>query len=254
MKIYNFTIKTLSPITHTEEVSSNISSIYRQKIVIDNTIHDIPAVHGNAIRGVMRRLTANYLCSKVGVEKNSVKLDKYFILFNGGFLEKSLSFADIEEKRKLRDLMPILSVFGSAIQNEMLQGKLIVSFAVPRCKELGNSDISYNDLTQIIRYTRLDDSEQKQEGEIKTTQMFYDGEVLIQGSILDIEFLLDSENELEIAAFEKTLELLAEKPYIGGSSRMGHGKLDFTFKSEISHKYDQFLEDKKDEICKWLTS
>jgi hypothetical protein len=250
MKKYIFKTKTLAPITHTEEVSSNISSLFRQKMVIDNKLHEVPCVHGNAIRGVLRRLGASHLCEAVGVGKNQVKLEKYFMLFNGGFLEKSLSYCDVTAKTELRALLPWLSVFGSAIGNEMLQGKLIVSFATPSCAELGNGEVSYHDLTQVLRYTRKDDTEQKTD---KTSQMFYDGETIIPGVELNWEIQLDSNDELEISALEHTLKLFAEKPYIGGTSRAGHGKIDFVFEADTT-LYEDYLLDNQGAVCRWLTS
>jgi CRISPR/Cas system CSM-associated protein Csm3 (group 7 of RAMP superfamily) len=233
---YKFETKLLSSVVHTEETSGNVANIFRDKILVKDKIHHIPAVHGNSIRGILRRVAMNRLCELVDLDKNSISEEMYHILFNGGALTASTGYLELKEKALVRDTLPILSIFGSAMGNDMLQGKMIVSTALPECKELGTGETSYNDMTNIVRYTR---------------QMFYDIEVMNQGVILDWEIILDYVNELEIQALNDTLIQFTKKPYIGGASNKGHGKIEFEF-NKPNNEYIDFVKDNKEEIIKFI--
>ncbi|MDR0608199.1 MAG: hypothetical protein LBG52_07890 [Candidatus Peribacteria bacterium] len=41
----NLQLKLLSPLVHTEETSSNIANIFREKVVIDGKIQEVPSFH-----------------------------------------------------------------------------------------------------------------------------------------------------------------------------------------------------------------
>lgn len=254
MKTYSFSTRLLSSLVHTEETNSNIASIYREKVVIGNKIHHIPAVHGNSIRGVLRRVGFNHLCETIELELNTLSVSSYHILFNGGMLDNNTPYIDIKNKIAIRRKMPLLSVLGSVMGSEMLQGKLIVSSAIPQCKELMTGDNSHYDMTNIVRYTRVDDCPRKEKDKTPT-QMFYDVEILAKGAVLDWEIILDSDDALEQGALEQTLYQFSKKPFIGGASNKGHGKLEFEFaETENAKKYTDFLIENKEIIKKWIMS
>lgn len=257
-------MKLLSSMVHTEETSSNIANIYREKTLVGNKIYNIPALHGNSFRGKLRDIGATYMLEKINTKKNSVKLPRYHMLFSGGALEKQDCVLDMNKKKEMRELLPFLSIFGAAIGSEMLRGKLIVSSLLPQCKELDTGERSFNDMVQIVRYTRKDDAKDDVNGylEEKTgvktgvkTQMFYETEVLVKGTILEGEILLDSDNEIEIECLNSILKEFNKKPFIGGTSRAGHGKVEFLkIKTQEleTEKYNQFLYNNQGRIKNWL--
>lgn len=251
MKKYTFSTPLLSSLVHTEETSGNVANIYREKININNKVHNIPAVHGNAIRGVLRRVGFNRLCELLGLERNSLSVDMYHTLFNGGALTSSTGYLNLNTKREIRELLPLLSVFGSAMGNDMLPGKMIVSSGLPQCKELGTGEASYHDMTNIVRYTRLEDGDIELGENDKTSQMFYDIEVMIQGTTLQWEIILDYCSEIEEQAMNDTLMQFAQKPFLGGASGKGHGRLGFEF-SDTNESYLGFIEENKEKIVLWL--
>lgn len=259
MKHYCLRARLKSSLAHTEEVSSNIANIYREKTLIDKDIHFIPALHGNSIRGTLRDVGADLLCTKVGVEENSLPVRVFNILFSGGALDKADTEVNINIKKDIRSTVPLLSIFGSAMGKEMLQGKLSVTSALPECTELETGERSYNDLVALVRYTRQDDTKKTvgekhsdTEEDIKS-QMFYDTEVIAKGSILRFDVYLDTENELEVSAFESTLEKFLERPFFGGMSRAGHGQVEFIDLPELNSKpYLDFLEKEKEDIKEFL--
>jgi len=271
------TIELTSPGVHTEGVKSNISSIYKEPYLDQNTGNKIavPVIKGNSIRGQMRDLLMNYTLDKTGIEPETVPLDLFHILFTGGFLERMETAIDIQAKRDLRATFPPLSIFGSAMGNEMLRGKMQIASAYPLASEFGNGKFSVYDLTSIIRLTRVDDSklangdlwihtelfeDKKKKDKEQKAQMFYDIEVLNAGTQLQTIFVLDSENEIEKACFAKMIELWVENGTLGGKSSGGFGRFKIanikdnytTGFSENSQVYEKFLEENKEKIKNWV--
>lgn len=164
-------------------------------------------------------------------------------------------------------MFPILSILGSALWNEMLQGKLSVSSWLPECKELWNWDISFNDMVHIVRYTRVDDEKLKywdkwatvkeewKDSKDAPTQMFYDIEVLNAWAVLNISLWLDWFTELERSCLFTLLEELKNKPFIWGVSRAWHWEVkilnDIDFEKETK-EYKEFLELNKENIKQWI--
>jgi len=261
MKKYDLAFRLKSSLVHTEESISNISNIYREKIFKNDICFDVPALHGNAVRGSFRNLGAEHLLKTVKIEDNTVDQDIFHFLFSGGHLEKIAVGVDLKAKKKLRELLPFLSIFGSAIGNEMLRGKLIVSSAIPKCSELNTGINSFYDMTSLRRYTRQDDAKMAvgekyldEKKELKT-QMFYDVEVLNAGIVLDSFVILDSEDELEIQALNTVLLEFMKKPYLGGSSRVGHGECEFLNLKKEDLKNDLYLKhikENKENIINYL--
>jgi len=260
MKQYQIKAKLLSSAIHTEETNSNIANIFRERILKEDVIYDVPCIHGNSIRGHLRNIGAEHFLQKIEAEPNSLPTSLFHILFSGGALEKSEVIIDIMAKKKLRETVPFLSVFGSAVGDEMLDGKLIVSSGVPVCKELQTGNTSIYDMVQLIRYTRQDDTkkycgEAFSQGNEITQQMFYDIECLIAGTELNFEIILKNPSEIEVGMMETVLSLFHDKyPYLGSKSSAGHGKIEFDFKpeAELIEKYNQYLINNKNEIKEYL--
>lgn len=260
MKNYKIKAKLLSSLIHTEETVSNIANIYRERVIIGDDIHSIPAIHGNSIRGQLRDLGAIRLLDTIEIENNNLPIDKFHILFSGGALTTSVPTIKMAEKMEYRRLCPFISLFGSALGGEMLQGKLSVGSGLPECSEIGTGGVSYHDMTEIVRYTRLDDNKRStgekyaKDGE-QTQQMFYDIEVLKAGVILSFEIWTFHETELELGALHCAIkDLMNTKPFFGGKSSAGHGKVELDFKPDeaLIDNYLQFLKNNKDDIKKTI--
>lgn len=262
MKKIKLQLKLKWSMVHTEWTNSNIANIYRERMLIDNEIHTIPALHGNSLRWQLRNLGADHYLTTLWVERWSAKLNFFHVLFSGGALEQMTQVLDIKYKKQVRAMCPFLSLFGSAMGNEMLKGKMMVSSLLPQCKELGTGDISYWDMTSIVRYTRQDDAKWehgdkrlKAEQEPKKQQMFYDIEVLNAGNILEWSIYLDTDDEIEIGAFHAMMRERQRKPFIGWVSRVGHGEVEVLtpIDTSLADKYEQYLLSNKDQILEWVT-
>jgi hypothetical protein len=165
----------------------------------------------------------------------------------------------------LRKLIPLLSVFGTACRQQLLHGKLNVGMLWPVAKETQHvtgvaSEVSVWDLCQQLQYTRRDDRQQKDPGpeddegrRKQAEQMLYRTEVLIPGTQFKHNFTLKDATPIERACFMRCLlEFESSGRKLGGDSRIGHGRVGWTYKPDATEPYDVFLEAGKGKIRKFL--
>lgn len=234
-------IKALSPIAHGSfkdgSDSGNISEFRRLPVyaVENGTIAEIPAISGNAIRGVIRRVLAreffsvNNLAEKL-TEKEHDRL--YAILANGGALGKDL---DVTVKpnaiREIRSKLPILSILGAACYRYMINGNCNVGFAVLQCSELGTSEISADDFITEIGETRHIDRTVINTDEQDLKPMPYITEAVIPGAVFDGSIIFAPQaTDVERAAIYHGIKLIN---HLGGKSARGYGKVEITADEEL---------------------
>ena len=254
MKTYRIfgKLKTKSPLSHIAEAISTTSYLVQEPILQENgTIEEVFCYNGNALRGQLRDCAASYFLDKLGV---TVNIDTFHLLFSGGKIGGEQSI-DINQAKDMRRLVPMFSIFGGGVGNQIIQGKLKVGSSYPICAEAINaldsdlleeaSKISYADMTTEKSFTRTDDSKnldkqdrinvldlpmlvdkKKKDGEA-STQMRMSSELLIAGVSLAHEIDLVQVSDIELGAFISALCRFAETPYIGGQSNRGHGRVDY---------------------------
>jgi len=260
-------ITALSPIHHGgDEKAGNQALIRRQTYIVDQAPIEIPVISGNAIRGILRRMIWDDLLERVGYTLTNMKI--YHMLFTGGILEavdsKDSGVIDIEMKRRIRTELPPLAVLGTALGNQMFEGKLKCAIAQPICAELKDflgSDMPVKPTTSIYELvsfdfmTRLDDvKEARQEGEA-AHQMLMNFEVINPGTVFTHCFALDNPSEVEKAVLARALNLRREHPWVGGKSGAGYGNLKLSYELDDDSAYLAFIENNKEKICetlKWL--
>lgn len=246
--------KAKSPISHISEAESTTSFLVQEPIMQDDgTIEEVFCYNGNAFRGQLRDLCASYLLDKLQV---TVPLDIFHLLFSGGKIGGDQSI-DIAQARLMRQVVPMVSLFGGGVGNQIMQGKLKVGNSYALCNEAmpviaqryheQASKIDYADLTFEKSFTRFDDAKDlekqsrvvgddlpKLEGKPKkgdvSTQMRMTSELLVAGATLVHEIDLCQVTEVELGAFVSALSLFAQMPYIGGQSNKGHGRVDYVSK------------------------
>lgn len=249
----------LGPISHNDEASLSTTTPFRRiKVDVNGSIEHIPVYTGNAWRGILRRNAAMDFVQVLGLEKLTQR--QYHILFTGGMLDQGSSGdIDLEFKRKLREMIPFMSVFGGATGNTVIQGKLIVGMLFPVAKETAqftgiDSDRSIFEFLDTIFYTHRDDREIEAEVN-ETVQMKYEIEVLVPGTVLVSEIILQTEHEIEVSAFGAALKRWLKDPYLGGRSAIGHGKVKVKFDPPDipdAEPYHEYLKSRKKEILQFL--
>lgn len=245
--------KLKQPLSHIGESQGTVSFLNTIDIFTGEKIEEVFALTGNAIRGTYRDCAARYLLNKLKIK---LKKKEFNILFSGGNISGDLT-VDIAQAKKYRELLPVISIFGAGIGNQILAGKMTQSFALPICKEtktlipnsictLVNNNLfttSWKTQTGTINFTRFDDSknvnlqfylkdtikEEDRKEKEASTQMRYEVEYLVAGSQLYHNITLCTENKVELGVISSMLSEFSQSPVLGGMGGKGFGQCDARF-------------------------
>lgn len=252
----------LAPMSHIGE-SHSTDSYFNTVTVLgpDGRPTECAVYNGNAARGMWRDAGARYLLNKLGGIQ--VPLPAFHLLFSGGSIGGDQSI-DIDQARRLRAMIPHVSLFGGGVGNQILPGKLNVGSAYPLCAEAQRflpprfrrpDAISWRQMTTEQSFTRRDDAKDENyrayiadadldapalEGEVSTdaakgkkkeppTQMRYTVEALAPGTQLYQRIDLIAVSEVELGAFVAAIVEWARHPYLGGMNRLGYGLVEAEF-------------------------
>lgn len=166
-----------SPLSHIGESHGPDSYLATQDIIGPNGYPvEVFTFSGNALRGMFRDAGAKYMLDKLAgdLTRLQVPLDIFYLLFSGGSIGGDQK-VDIDKARKIRQNIPVLSVFGGGIGNQILSGKLCCNDAYPLCVEcehiipqkyLKNMNLlSWRQMTAERSYTRTDDAKDENKRE-----------------------------------------------------------------------------------------
>ena len=225
----------------------------------------IPYIHGNAVRGKLRRMLMKDMLEVIGYSVTNKKL--HHSLFSGGVLEgteKTSGALDLTLRKEIVDMLPPISLFGCGIGNQLIQGKLVVGHMWPICKEykafLPTSFQSDQRAQQPVRVftdesfiTRRDDLREEREKDEQAVQMKVDYECFIPGTAFYHEFKLLFTNSVEESCFSRLLSLWKMHPNVGGRGSSGDGLLILHYDWEgKDDAYMEHLNTKAKEIASLL--
>ena len=284
----NGKLEALTSIFHGGDEKTGSSPLLRRIDIYvkqDNDYVSIPYIHGNAVRGRLRRIIWSDFISRINFEfsddidddpaywvkeletkkrtMNTKKAKLYHALFSGGILEstdeKMSGVIDLDFRKLLTDALPPLSLFGSVFGNQMIAGKMDVEMMFPICQERAcfiddnikddrkNESVRCFTATEFI--TRRDDLRASREEDEQARQMKVEREVFIPGTIFDHSFVLRFCSEIEKSCFRYMLELWGENSTIGGNASSGSGKLKLEYdfsKLPDSKVYLDYVEENKE--------
>lgn len=159
----------LTPLSHIGEAIGPDSYLATQDIIgVDGKPTQVFTYSGNAFRGMLRDTGAKYFLDKLAGRDNflQVPLDVFYLLFSGGSIGGDQKI-DIDQARRIRQAIPILSIFGGGVGNQILSGKMNVNDALPICEECihiipeeyrTENLISWRQMTTERSYSRTDDA------------------------------------------------------------------------------------------------
>ena len=244
VKALHLTYTLTAPLSHIGSTASTGSNFQR----ITTRYGVLPVVTGNSFRGNLRDFGAKQLMDAYG---QPVDKEVFNVLFSGGNLNGTMK-NDIGKALAAREQFPMVSLFGGALGDMILAGKIYPSFLYPVCSESEwitgiKSDLHCNRLLNVTEYSRMDDvkddalapyilnpeAEQKAKA---STQMRYGVEYLAPGTVLWQRVLIDA-SDIEYAAFlSAVVNWLAEKPTLGGMANKGYGFFDLDTDFGVSLK------------------
>ena len=262
-------ITAVEPLSHIGESLSIFSHFAKEKMLVSTKtgqrVIEVPVISGNSFRGVLRRRAGYKLLELLDIKKETLSESLQHAFFSGGILKKGAGngVTDTQFVSKLRFNLPIISLFGSAIGQQMIQSKLDVGQLIPiSCQTKSrtgiDSEISIYSLLDERPATRRDDMEDKTKGsqdpDDQKQQMRYTHEVLVAGTEFYHYFTLKNFNDLEKGAFWSTLAEFSKYPKIGGLGCRGFGmvQLGYTIDSDSAQKYEEWVLQNKDSITKYL--
>jgi len=228
---------------------------------------EVPVVSGNGIRGPLRRLIFQDLIERAGYEpKNAAgQVKLYHSLFSGGILEavaeKDAGYIDLAMKRKLRAAIPPLALLGTAIKNQMLEGKVDVGYAIPRVKELmsflqaGGPEITATlaDIQQQTFNTRRDEMAQAaKEGGGASSQMLHTWWYIPPGTTFQHAFTLIDPSDVERACLGQMIALWKMRPRLGAKAGTGNAVVSLDYPEIDPTAYTTFVGETTDDIRELL--
>lgn len=267
-------VTALSSITHNGGEKNGITSLLRREkfILLDGDFEDIPLISGNSIRGQLRDIGMYYMLQRLGYgieEKDGsvsgLPLAAFDFLFSGGALtSKGNAPLDIEYFRRMREIIPLVGLFGGAIGNSIMPGKIKVGKMIPIAEETLHiipekfrfkENKSVWQYCQLEMYVRKDDEKNEKlrgmiegetrkmladpdkRGEVRKSgpqQMMYYIETIAAGTKFYWKIILEDVTDVEFEAFLTTILQWSKFATVGGKSGTGLG--------EIAIKMDKWIE------------
>ncbi len=225
---------------------------------------DVPVISGNSLRGQLRDLLARDFLERLSTDDDPLEVSDTLsnALYAGGSLERTAGAGKLNRRliHDIREYIPPLSLLGTAIEDQMIEGRLDVGQLLPIATETNGytdrgGDHSVFEFVERTFYTRQDDREGgRQEGE-DAQQMKYDVQVLVPGTRLHHDLTLRSgHTELEAACLGHAFGLFAERPRLGGMSSRGHGVVEFEYDGGLpaGNPYTEWFADNRDAIRKFV--
>lgn len=228
---------------------------------ITKNFDKVPYFGGNSIRGYLRRIVMYDFCKLAGV--TNLNKTTYHRLFTGGNITDSTGFEDIQKREDFIKNCPPIGLFGSAIGNMTIEGEMLVQGARLQCKENGTSDVSFWEQIELNFGTRLDSSKREtdihigeNEKEAPTSQMIYQYENFVTGSVFDSSFILKTEDKLLVSVFWRMINLWKEQPTIGGNSARDSGIIDINIDvpQDADKLYLDYIKDNIDTIKSYFNA
>ncbi|WP_206922900.1 RAMP superfamily CRISPR-associated protein [Alicyclobacillus suci] len=158
----------LAPLSHIGKSHGPDSYLDTQDILDpDGKPVEVFVYHGNAWRGALRDAGAKYLLDILGAGSSlRIPLQLFYLLFSGGSIGGDQSI-DIEQAKRIREGLPLLSVFGGGVGNQLLPGKISVGDAYPLSREVqhllpeslrNERAVSWRQMTTERSHSRKDDA------------------------------------------------------------------------------------------------
>jgi hypothetical protein len=286
------TMTCLSPLAHgSDQKAGNATLFRRMEIISDKSqVLVLPFYAGNAFRGQMRDLlTYHFLYTlsggvtdleKAGKPTAMLQIIKDFFggaasvlwmfhaLFEGGSLEEDSKAAAAIGKRlgqngavnaqgmyEFRDMVPMLSILGTALGNRILSGKINNVDYRPICKEWGYADaLPAAELFTWTYLTRRNDDENHNSDEGKSAAMIANTECLKAGTVLKGGVnISDHITDIELSCLGMGLKLMQREGYIGAENRRDMGQVKIDIENPPDYQpYQNYLVENRAKILTYL--
>lgn len=269
VKNFTGTYEAQAPISHgsDEDFGMEIRLRTLELTVRDNgdTYHEaVPVISGNSLRGQLRDLLAQDLLDRLSDDGDVLEVSDTLssALYSGGSLERTAGAGKLNRRliHGIRDNIPPLSLLGTAIEDQMIEGRVDVGQLLPVAMETNSytgrdEEKSVFEFVDTTFYTRQDDRVGGRQEDEDAQQMKYDVQVLVPGTRLHHDLTLRSgHTDLDAACLGHAFDLFRERPVLGGMASRGHGTVDFGYDADLpdGSVYREWVADNKSEIREFI--
>lgn len=270
------TVTAMSPISHGDGTLGTTTMFRTVRVVQpDGSTRNVPAVSGNAVRGRLRRVSADLAWFHAGTPE--LTPPQFRVLYQGGALTKKQKRIPSEQVARIRGAHPHLALFGWAGNGRLVEGRSKVSGMVPLCDETAHilpatSPGSFWDRVDVLHFSRMEDTtrattqtrigDPSEVADEDTGQMRYSTQVIAPGTKLAWGYAIEDPYPVEVAWARLVLSTWVSRgATVGGRSAAGLGQLDLSAMGEwsvtpedldvlASHK--QHNKDEMAETVSWL--
>lgn len=250
--IYSGTLRADTAIAHGTKASGNNHPFRRETFVLPTgkRLAAVPIISGGTVRGSLRRLAAAMTQAAI-VGDGTLPHPVVHALRTGGSLRETRSGGEVltgERQAILRDVIPMLGVFGLSAGGRVMSGRLQVGKPLPVAQETMYLADHYRveldeyeppSIWQVIQretYTRLadvndasaqlfiDDVEAADRDLPKASgNMIYTHETISPGTLLFHSLVLDAGTPTEVSFVDDLVERWSRRAVIGGQIAKGLG-------------------------------
>ena len=224
---------------------------------------DIPVISGNSLRGQLRDLLAEDFLTRISGDEDPIELGDSLsnAFWAGGSLQRTAGPGKLNRRmlNGMREQIPPLSLLGTALSDQMLQGRLNMGMLTPIATETESytgreSEHSVFQFVDETFYTRMDDRVGGRQEDEDTQQMKYTVQILTPGTRFDHWMALEGATDVERACLGHAMDLFEASPHVGGQKAVGHGEVAFEYDDPLpdAQPYLDFVADNRDEIREFV--
>ncbi|WP_235840672.1 hypothetical protein [Corynebacterium liangguodongii] len=187
-----------SPFHHGAGSAGNTSLLRTQDVLQpDGTVARVPFLSAASVRHALRDALAWETARIIGLEPGSLTKQAVDLLWAGGAVSSTGARTDLEMMRRVEEHYPTLAMLGYAAKSDIITGTLRASDMILACRENAHRlNTDPDELRPAAHYrseefgTRHDQASSpagqyiRLAGEVETTQMIWDTQVLIPGAVL----------------------------------------------------------------------
>jgi len=263
------TFEAQAPISHgsDEDFGMEIRLRTLEMTVRENgdTYHEaVPVISGNSLRGQLRDLLAQDFLDRLSTDDDPLQVSDTLsnALYAGGSLERTAGAGKLNRRliHDIREYIPPLSLLGTAIEDQMIEGRVDVGQLLPIATETNNytgrdADKSVFEFVDTTFYTRQDDRVGGRQEDEDAQQMKYDVQVLVPGTRLHHDLTLRSgHTDLDAACLGHAFDLFNERAVLGGMASRGHGTVEFAYDEDLpdASEYREWVAENRSEIREFV--
>lgn len=243
---WDLDIVALSSIVHRADRATNttgITTVFHHETIVAADGHSsarVPVISGNSFRGVLRRIGEDLTAGVLNYEQD-LPMPAAHLLTNGGGLAKAAVQLTHERERTLKELIPLIALFGGAASARLMSGQLAVGKVLPVTAETAHllppRLHSGHHLPRTAEYfSHMSDYRLRSDqaplfdndtsGDSRTSPLGRFGfQTLPAGARLHSFVELNHVTSIQAAFMHAILERFATRGHLGGRIAAGHGRI-----------------------------